>query len=524
MSGEVIIKKPICLIILDGWGISENKDGNAIFMADTPNMDSYMKEFPNTTLDASGEAVGLPEGQMGNSEVGHLNIGAGRTVYQEFTRISKSIRDGDFFTNPELEKAFSNAVESDRKVHLMGLVSDGGVHSHLEHLKALVDMAKKKGIKRLYVHAFLDGRDVPPRSAIGYLEELDDYLKEKSLGRVATVSGRYYAMDRDNRWPRTRKAYDALVYGKGQRFDSSIELVKSAYSDGNDDEFVVPGIIGRADSDDGCIQDGDTVIFFNFRPDRARQLTRTFIQKEFSNFDRGSKPPQVYFVSMTQYDKNFDIPVAFPPQAIKNTLGEVLSKNGLKQLRIAETEKYAHVTFFLNGGVEVPYNGEDRILIPSPDVAKYDQKPEMSANEVTQALTGKIREGLYDVIILNYANPDMVAHTGFIKAAIKAVETVDNCVGKIVKEVKKAGGVSMIAADHGNAEEMICPLSQGTVTAHSTSRVPFIFCSNEYRITEGTKGHQLRDIAPTILYLLGIRKPEEMSGSSIIEECLEDSS
>jgi 2,3-bisphosphoglycerate-independent phosphoglycerate mutase len=516
MSIEKTVKKPICLIILDGWGISENKDGNAIVLADTPNMDSYMKDFPNTTLNASGESVGLPEGQMGNSEVGHLNIGAGRTVYQEFTRISKSIREGDFFTNPELEKAFENATENDKKVHLMGLVSNGGVHSHLEHLKALVDMAKKKGIKRLYIHAFLDGRDVPPRSAVGYLEELDRYLEEKSLGRVATVSGRYYAMDRDNRWVRTRKAYDALVYGKGKRFDSSVELVKNAYENDNNDEFVVPGIVDNNGSNDGCIQDGDTVIFFNFRPDRARQLTKTFIWEDFSSFDRGVKPPKVYFLSMTLYDKKFDIPVAFPPQSIKNTLGEVLSINGIKQLRIAETEKYAHVTFFFNGGVEVPYAGEDRILIPSPDVAKYDQKPEMSANEVTEALTGKIREGLYDVIMLNYANPDMVGHTGFLKAAIKAVETVDNCVGKIVEEVKDAGGISMIAADHGNAEEMICQSSKGTVTAHSTSRVPFIFCSNEYRIAESRKDYQLKDIAPTILYLLGIKKPEQMTGSSIV--------
>ncbi len=516
MAGKKTNNRPLCLIILDGWGLSNRTEGNAIALGSTPNMDNYMKAYPHTALDASGEAVGLPEGQMGNSEVGHLNIGAGRTVYQEFTRISKSIRDGDFFKNPVLEKALADAAESKKNVHLIGLVSDGGVHSHMEHLKALVDMSKVEGVEKLFIHAFLDGRDVPPRSAKGYLEELDRHLGHKSLGTVATVSGRYYAMDRDNRWDRTRKAYDAMVYGRGKSFSSTLELLEDAYKNDTDDEFVEPGIIKSPGSDEGRVRDGDTIIFFNFRPDRARQLTRAFIQDDFSRFDRGECPPRVDFVSMTLYDKNFDIPVAFPPQTIKNTLGEVLSGKGLKQLRIAETEKYAHVTFFLNGGIEVPYPGEDRILIPSPDVAKYNQKPEMSAYEITDKLTGKIREGKYDVIILNFANTDMVGHTGFIEAAMKAAETVDTCTGRVVREVIKSGGISMITADHGNAEEMICPLNHGTLTAHSTSKVPFIICSKEYNIADRNKNYQLRDIAPTMLYLLDIEKPGQMTGSSIV--------
>ena len=516
MAKDSASKGPVCLVILDGWGLSEKREGNAIALGRTPNMDKYFQAYPSTRLDASGEAVGLPEGQMGNSEVGHLNIGAGRTVYQEFTRISKSIKDGDFFRNKVLSRTFSRAAGKDRDVHLLGLVSDGGVHSHMDHLKALIDMAGFMGVKNLYIHAFLDGRDVPPRSALDYLDELGHYLEQRPWGRIATVSGRYYAMDRDNRWERTRKAYDALVYGKGKRFPTSMELVRDSYHNDIDDEFVVPGIVEGKEKSEGRVKDGDSVIFFNFRPDRTRQLTRSFIQKGFTGFDRGKRPPVVHFVSMTLYDKKFDIPVAFPPQAIKNTLGEVLSRHGLRQLRIAETEKYAHVTFFFNGGIEVPYPGEDRILVPSPDVAKYDQKPEMSAVEVTEKVIEKIRERIYHVIILNYANPDMVGHTGFLEAAIKAVETVDRCVGRVVKEVTGAGGIAIIAADHGNAEEMVCPVTRNTVTAHSTSPVPFILCSNEYAIREKGSRYRLSDIAPTILYLLDIRKPDEMTGGPII--------
>jgi len=516
MAKRPIKKSPVCLIILDGWGLSESKKGNAIALGKTPRMDSYLSGYPNARLDSSGEAVGLPEGQMGNSEVGHLNIGAGRIVCQEFTRISKSIRDGSFFYNPVLIKAFTEAVECNKNVHLLGLVSDGGVHSHISHLKALVDMAEIIGVNNLFIHAFLDGRDVPPRSAIEYLKELDEYLDKKPSGRVATVSGRYYSMDRDNRWARTKKAYDALVYGKGKKFHNSLELIKESYKNKIDDEFVVPAIIESNRKINGMIKDGDIVIFFNFRSDRTRQLVKPFIQTSFRRFNRGNNPSRVYFVSMTSYDKNFDIPVAFPPQVIHNTLGEILSKNGLRQLRIAETEKYAHVTFFFNGGTETPYQGEDRILIPSPNVSKYDQKPEMSANEVTDTLIQKINEDDYDVIILNYANSDMVGHTGFIESAVKAIETVDSCVGRVVDTIGSVGGITLVTADHGNAEEMICPISDRTLTAHSLSQVPFITCSNDYKISKSKKQYELRDIAPTLLYLLNIKKPPQMSGTSII--------
>jgi 2,3-bisphosphoglycerate-independent phosphoglycerate mutase len=509
-------KKPVCLIILDGWGLSDNQEGNAIAIADTPNVDKYFKIYPHTRLDASGEAVGLPEGQMGNSEVGHMNIGAGRVVYQEFTRINKSIESGEFYGNPVLNTAYSRIDGSNKNLHLIGLVSDGGVHSHINHLKALVDMARTRNIKNLYIHAFLDGRDVPPRSAVGYLEELDSYLREKSTGRIATVSGRYYAMDRDNRWDRTKKAYDALVYRKSEKFKSAVELVKNSYRNGINDEFVIPGVVDTENNGNGRIGDGDSVIFFNFRPDRARQLTRVFIDKEFKNFDRGDNPPDVFFTSMTLYDKNFDIPVAFPPQKIVNTLGEVLSDNGIRQLRIAETEKYAHVTFFFNGGIEKPYPGEDRILIPSPPVSTYDKKPEMSAYEVTEKLIQKIRENVYDVIILNYANPDMVGHTGVLDAAVKAVEAVDSCAGRVVDEIRKSKGIAIVTADHGNAEEMISPRTHEIVTAHSTSQVPFIICNKKYAIKDIERNYRLSDIAPTILKILDIEKPAQMDGISII--------
>ena len=510
------IKKPVCLVILDGWGLSENKNGNAIKLARTPNMDGYNKVFSHTDLDASGESVGLPNGQMGNSEVGHLNIGAGRVVYQELTRINRDIENGDFFANTVFNSAIDNAKSDNRSLHLMGLLSDGGVHSHIIHLKALIDIAVQKKVKNIYIHAFLDGRDVPPRSAIPYLEELDDYIRNKSIGEIATVSGRYYSMDRDNRWARTRKAYDALVHRAGEKFDSAAELIEKSYKDRIDDEFVVPALVRIKDEKNGRIKTGDSVIFFNFRPDRARQLTRAFIEPDFSRFDRGENPPEVYFTCMTRYNKNYNCQVAFPPQVIVNTLGEVISANGLRQLRIAETEKYAHVTFFFNGGIEKPYPGEDRVLIPSPDVTTYNLKPEMSAIEVTDKVIERIRENIYDVIILNYANPDMVGHTGFIDSAVKAIETVDNCVGRVVSEISGAGGTALITADHGNAEEMICPVSRGTVTAHSTAPVPFIVCSGEFKILENKKVYKLSDIAPTILKLLGLAKPPEMTGISII--------
>ncbi len=509
-------REPICLIILDGWGQSGKKNGNAVKLARTPNMDKYKKLFPHTILDASGESVGLPERQMGNSEVGHLNIGAGRVVYQELTRISKEIDNGDFFKNTVLNAAMDNAKSESRSLHLIGLVSDGGVHSHMTHLKALIDLAIQKKVKNIYIHAFLDGRDVPPRSAIPYLEDLDKYLKDKSAGEIATVSGRYYSMDRDNRWARTKKAYNALVYREGEKFDSAVRQVKKSYEDNINDEFVVPALTKIKDEKRGKIKTEDSVIFFNFRPDRTRQLTRAFIEPDFSRFDRGEKPPEVYFVSLTQYDKRYNCEVAFLPQVIDSTLGEIISENGLRQLRIAETEKYAHVTFFFNGGVEKPYPGEDRVLIPSPDVATYNLKPEMSAFEVTDKVIKLIRNEKYDLIILNYANPDMVGHTGFIDSAVKAVETVDSCVGRVVSEINKVGGITIITADHGNVEEMVCPVTKGTVTAHSISPVPFIICSKGLKINKNEKSYKLSDIAPTILKLLGLKIPPEMTGTPIV--------
>ncbi|MBC7333275.1 MAG: 2,3-bisphosphoglycerate-independent phosphoglycerate mutase [Actinobacteria bacterium] len=543
-------KRPVCLIILDGWGVSNQKEGNAIYLANTPNMDSYTRIYPNTTLEASGEAVGLPEGQMGNSEVGHLNIGAGRIVYQEFTRISKAIKSGEFFENKVLLEAVNNVKKNRTSLHIMGLVSDGGVHSHLDHAKALVDLALKNDVKDFFVHAFLDGRDVPPRSAIPYLEDLEDYLKARGIGEISTISGRYYAMDRDNRWDRTKKCYDALVYRKGERFNSPREVLEESYSKGIDDEFVVPSILNTRYEEKARVKTGDSVIFFNFRPDRARQLTRAFISEDFTEFDRGTEPPEVYFVCMTQYDKRFEAPVAFPPHKIVNTLGEVISNSGMRQLRIAETEKYAHVTFFFNGGVEKPFEGEDRILVPSPKVATYNLKPEMSAYEVTERVIEKIDENIYDVIILNYANPDMVGHTGFLDAAIKAIEVVDSCVGVVIRKLLSVGGLGIITADHGNAELMKIPGSDKVVTSHSTSPVPFIICdekirirrskleneksrqnssmqnndyshSNNYDKSYGSScdcGFKLCDIAPTVLDILGIEKPDEMTGVSLIEK------
>jgi 2,3-bisphosphoglycerate-independent phosphoglycerate mutase len=508
--------KPVCLIILDGWGLSEKVEGNAVRIGKTPNIDSYYKVYPNTSLKPSGEAVGLPEGQMGNSEVGHLNIGAGRVVYQEFTRINKGIKDGSFFKNEVLNKAIGNVSKNKSSLHLMGLISDGGVHSHIRHLEALVDLAVKNGVEDLYIHAFLDGRDVPPRSAVPFLKQVDDYLKKKGSGEIATVSGRYYSMDRDNRWERTKKSYDKLVYRKGERFKTAGGVVEASYDNDVDDEFVIPALVECRNEEKAKVKSKDSVIFFNFRPDRARQLTRSFISSDFDKFDRGENPPDVYFVCMTQYDKTFDTPVAFSPQIIKNTLGEVISKNNLRQLRIAETEKYAHVTFFFNGGIEKSYKGEDRLLIPSPKVATYDLKPEMSAFEVTDAIIERIRSRKYDVIILNYANPDMVGHTGHIDAAIKAVEAVDKCLGRVVDELKKTGGLALVTADHGNAEEMYDSKKGKVITAHSTNPVPFIICDPEIRLKKGNGDFKLSDIAPTILDILGITKPEEMTGMSLI--------
>ncbi len=503
-------RKFTALMILDGFGFRKDSEGNAVRLAGTPNIDALMKEYPNTLIGASGLSVGLPDGQMGNSEVGHLNIGAGRIVYQELTRITKAIEDGDFFENPELIEAM-DAVKSGGSLHLMGLLSDGGVHSQNTHLYALVEMAKKRGVKNIYIHCFMDGRDVPPDSGRDYIAELEKKLREIGAGKIATVSGRYYAMDRDNRWERVKKAYDAIAKAEGNHFDSAEEAMAASYKEGVLDEFVVPCVIGEGNP----IANGDSVIFFNFRPDRARQITRALTQADFDGFDR--EQLDIRFVCMTQYDKTFsNVQVAYKPQTLKNTLGEYLAKKGLKQFRIAETEKYAHVTFFFNGGVEKPNEGEDRVLIPSPKVATYDLQPEMSAYEVCEKACELIRSHKYDVMILNFANPDMVGHTGVLEAAEKAVKTVDECVGKVVHAIKEVGGQVMITADHGNAELMIDPDTGGAFTAHTTNPVPFILVADDYKDAKLRQDGILADLAPTMLDLLNLEKPDEMTGSSMI--------
>ncbi|MDI3482070.1 MAG: 2,3-bisphosphoglycerate-independent phosphoglycerate mutase [Tepidanaerobacteraceae bacterium] len=509
-------KKPLMLMILDGWGINENAEGNAILKAKTPNYDKLMRHYPNTTLQASGLSVGLPEGQMGNSEVGHLNLGAGRVVYQEFTRISEDIRTGGFFKNPVLLKAMDNASKNGTSLHLMGLLSDGGVHSHIDHLLALLKMAKQQGLTRVYVHAFLDGRDVPPANAEIYIKRLEKEIDELGIGEIATIAGRYYAMDRDKRWDRTEKAYNAIVLGEGIKAKDALTALENSYSRQETDEFVVPTVItDKEGNPKATVKEKDSVIFFNFRPDRARQLTHAFCNEDFEGFKRKSGFLKVYYVCMTQYDvKLKNAQVAYKPQSLEKIFAEVISKKGLKQLRIAETEKYAHVTFFFNGGVEKSHPGEDRILIPSPKVATYDLKPEMSAYEVTDKVIEKIGEELYDVIILNYANSDMVGHTGIFEAAVKAVEAVDECIGKVVEAIRAKGGTVIITADHGNAEQMVDYDTGEPHTAHTSNPVPFILVSDRpYRLHPG----KLADVAPTMLELLGIEKPEEMTGESLID-------
>ncbi len=500
-------KKPLCLMILDGYGIAPRDNKNAIHIAETPVMDKLMKEYPNTMLSASGMDVGLPDGQMGNSEVGHTNIGAGRIVYQELTRITKSINDKDFFENETLIAAMNNCITNSSKLHLAGLLSNGGVHSHNTHLYALVEMAKLKGIKEVYVHCFLDGRDVPPNSGIDFVKDLQTKLDEIGVGKIATVMGRYYAMDRDNRWERVEKAYNAMAFGEGKFADTAAEAVSLSYSEEVYDEFVEPTVITKG----ATVDTNDSVVFFNFRPDRAREITRCFVDDEFSGFDR-KKYSKVYYVCMTQYDATMpNVEVAFKPQTLNNTLGEILSNKGLSQLRIAETEKYAHVTFFFNGGVEQVYDGEDRALINSPKVATYDLKPEMSAYEVTDEVLKRINSDKYDVIILNFANCDMVGHTGVMEAAVKAVEAVDSCVGKVVNAIKEKGGITLITADHGNADCMI-DTDGGPFTAHTTNKVPFIVIGKDCKLASG----KLADIAPTMLDILGIEIPEEITGKSLI--------
>lgn len=502
---------PVALVILDGWGIREDCENNAACQARTPVLDRLKKEWPTSRLIASGRDVGLPDGQMGNSEVGHLNIGAGRIVYQELTRISLAIENGSFFENQVLTNACQRVVESGGKLHLLGLLSDGGVHSHNSHLYALVRLAKKIGVKDVCIHTFLDGRDTPPESGIDYLSQLEAELKLIELGRIATITGRYWAMDRDNRWNRIEKAYLALTQGIGQKAPSSLEAIKSAYSTDQTDEFVEPWVIGEA----GTIDDADGIIFFNFRADRARELTRALTLSDFKGFDRARIPRLVDFVCLTEYDETFDLPVAFPSESYPDILAEVVSRAGLKQLRIAETEKYAHVTFFFNGGVEKAWPGEDRVLIPSPqDVATYDQKPSMSAIAVTDEVVRRIEANTYQLIVLNFANCDMVGHTGVLAAAIEAMETVDACLGRVVDAVVAAGGKLLITADHGNCEQMLDENGRPH-TAHTTNPVQLIFIDAE-RVKQTVRDGILADLAPTILQLLGLEKPEAMTGHSLL--------
>lgn len=510
---EEKMKKPVMLMILDGYGLSEHVEGNAVKAALKPNLDKLVREYPSSVIEASGMSVGLPEGQMGNSEVGHLNIGAGRIVYQSLTRITKSIQDGDFFENKALNEAVDNALKSNSSLHLMGLLSPGGVHSHTEHVKGLLKLCKLKGLERVYLHAFLDGRDVPPASAKEYIEEMEAYMREIGVGRIATISGRYYAMDRDNRWERVKLAYEALVNGKGERAGTAVEALENSYAKEVTDEFVLPTVIAEEGMPAATIKSGDSVIFFNFRPDRARELTRAINDKVFSGFERENL--DLVFVTMTEYDSTLEnVEIAFEAENLSNTLGEYLSSLGKTQLRIAETEKYAHVTFFFNGGVEAPNKGEDRVLIPSPKVATYDMKPEMSAYEVCEELIRRIDSDKYDFIVVNFANPDMVGHTGVFEAAKKAVEAVDECVGKVVDKMLEKDGIVCVTADHGNAEMMVDIETGATMTAHTTDPVPFIYVSGNPKPIRD-KGI-LADIAPTLLQAMGLAVPKEMTGKSLI--------
>lgn len=509
-------KKPVVLLILDGFGYSETTKYNAIYAANTPVFDELWATRPKSLIATSGMAVGLPEGQMGNSEVGHMTIGAGRVIYQNFTRINKAISDGEFFKNPVYVEAIDSAIENDKAVHILGLLSEGGVHSHQDHIYAMIKMAVGRGAKQVYLHAFLDGRDTPPRSALAPLKKAEAIFTELGTGRVASVVGRYYALDRDNRWDRVKAAYDVMVTGDAE-FDAltAVEALEAAYERGENDEFVKATVICGEDEEVATINDGDSVIFMNFRPDRAREITHALIDADFSGFDRGETHPEIaHFVQTTEYASSIKAPIAFPPETLKNSFGEYMASLGKTQLRIAETEKYAHVTFFFNGGNEVVYPGEDRILVPSPQVATYDLQPEMSAPEVTDKLVAAIESGKYDAVICNYANCDMVGHSGLFDAAVKAVEAVDASVGKVLAAVKKVGGEALITADHGNVEEMFDEETGQPHTQHSTLPVPFIFVSD--RAGQMVSGGSLADVAPTMLHLMGIAQPAEMTGKNLI--------
>ena len=507
-------RQPIMLMILDGFGLNENEKENAVKLANTPNIDKLMKKWPMTTIHTSGLKVGLPEGQMGNSEVGHTNIGAGRIVYQDLTRITKTIEEGDFFSIKELTKAIENCKKNNSKLHIMGLLSDGGVHSHIRHLFAILELAKRKDFEDVYVHCFLDGRDTPPASGENYIMQLEEKMKEKGVGKIASISGRFYAMDRDKRWERVEKAYNALVKGEGVKATSAISAIESSYQEEVFDEFVVPTVIYNGNEPVATISNNDSVVFYNYRPDRAREITRSIVDKDFDGFE--TEKLNLYYVCFTQYDETIpNVEIAFKPEKLVNTFGEYISKNGLSQLRIAETEKYAHVTFFFNGGEEKQYEGEDRILISSPKVETYDLKPEMSAVEVTDKVVEAIDSDKYDCIILNYANPDMVGHTGNLDAAIKAIETIDNCVERVVNAMEEKQGIILMTADHGNAEQMIDYTTGEPHTAHTTNPVPLVLIGAEgVKLSEG----KLADLAPTMLELMGLEKPSEMTGESLIKK------
>lgn len=511
------MKKPYAIIIMDGYGLSDEVDGNAIAMQGSEKVKKYMKEYPSASLGASGMSVGLPDGQMGNSEVGHLNMGAGRIVYQELTKITKEIQDGGFFENQALLGAIDNAKNNGKKLHIWGLTSDGGVHSHNTHLYALLKMCKEKGLSNAYVHCFMDGRDVSPTSGAGFLRDLQAEMDKLSFGKIASVCGRYYAMDRDNRWERVIKAYDMLTLGEGVHAENAADAVEESYKNGVTDEFILPTAICENGKPVATVEKGDSIIFFNFRPDRAREITRAFSQEDFTGFERKTGFLNAYYVCFTQYDATFKgVHVAFKPQSLDNTLGEYLAKKGLKQLRIAETEKYAHVTFFFNGGVEAPNENEERVLVASPKVATYDLKPEMSAPEVTKKALEQLSTGEYDVMILNFANCDMVGHTGIIDAAKKAVETVDNCVDKVLTKILEMGGGALLTADHGNADKM--KESDGSpFTAHTTNPVPVVLVCDKYKNATLRKDGVLADLAPTLLDMMGVEVPSEMTGTSLIK-------
>lgn len=504
-------KKPMMLLIMDGFGLNENSYGNAISQAKTPNLDRIFSKYPMTKLNACGEFVGLPKGQMGNSEVGHLNIGAGRIIYQDLTRITKEAENGALFKNKALSEAMENAKKADKTLHFFGLLSDGGVHSHIDHLFSLMEMAENKGLTKAALHCFLDGRDVPPRCAKEYISTLETKISELGIGEIATISGRYYAMDRDKRWERVKSAYDAMTLGQGKSASTATQAIDNAYGRGENDEFVFPTVVART-----TVQDGDSVIMFNFRPDRAREITRAFVDENFDGFERTKTLKDLTYVCMTEYDASMpNVKIAYPPETYKNTLGEYIASLGMRQLRIAETEKYAHVTFFFNGGVEEPNKNEDRILVPSPKVATYDLQPEMCAQKVTSKVIDAIEKDIYDMIILNFANADMVGHTGVMDAAIKAIETLDSCIPQIEAAVLEAGGQILLTADHGNADVML-DSDGNAVTSHSLNKVPLVHISHSPSML--SDGGKLADIAPTMLDLMGLEIPKEMTGNSLVKK------